>query len=176
MRIGQVAVEQLGVDSAVDSSEFLNKKCVPNSRILVRDMNELQDLSFTPDVIVFGDTLEHLMNLEVALASLKSVMHKHTLLVISVPNAFYCMNFLLALFRREHQHPDHCVAFTYKTLMQLAGKNGLTVQDFGFTFLEISSDTSLMNWRGKIMYAFVRLMTLISPVFSETLLLVATKK
>jgi len=175
VRIGEVSVEQLGIDLAKEGSEFLNEKHIPHSRILVRDMNELQDLEFTPDVIVFGDTLEHLMNLEIALTNLKKIMHKNTMLLISVPNAFYFMNFLFALFRKEHQHPDHSIAFTHKTLIQLIGKNDLKVQDFGFTFLEVSSDTRIMNWRGKIMYALVRLMTLISPVFAETLMVVVKK-
>ena len=133
-------------------------------------MNELHHLEFDPDIIVFGETLEHLMNLKTALTNIKKVMRTNTMLLISVPNAFYFMNFVYALFRKEHQHPDHSVAFTYKTLIQLLGKNDLAVQDFGFTFLEISTDTSIMNWRGKTMYLLVRLMARISPVFAETLI------
>lgn len=175
IRIGEVSAEQLGIDLVKEGSDFLNEKNVPNSRILVRDMNELQNLEFTPDIIVLGDTLEHLMNLETALTNLKKVMNEKTILLISVPNALYFMNFMFALFRKEHQHPDHSVAFTYKTLTQLILKNDLNVQDFSFTFLEISSDKSIMNFRGKIVYALVRFMANVSPVFSETLLVTVKK-
>ena len=80
------------------------------------------------------------------------------------------MNFMLAFFRIDHHHTDHIVASIYKTLKQLIGKSDLTVQDFGFTFLEVSLDTSIMNLRGKIMYVLFQLMTNISPVFSESIL------
>lgn len=175
IRIGEVSIQQLGIDLVKEGSEFLNEKHIPNSEILVRDMNELQDIKFTPDVIVFGETLEHLMNLETALINLKKVMNKNTMLLITVPNAFHFMNFLFALFRKEHQHPDHSVAFTFKTLTQLIGKNDLTIQDFCFSSLEVSSDTRIMNWKGKIMYTLIRIMTLISPVFSETLIVQVKK-
>jgi len=174
-RIGEVAKEQLGIDQDREASEFLNQKHIKNSRIMVGDMNELQSIDFAPDVVIFGETLEHLMNLEVALSNIKKVMGENTVLVISVPNAFHFFNFVLAFFRKEHQHPDHSVAFTYKTLVQLLGKNKLHVTDFCFTFLDASSDARHLNWKGRIMHGIVRLFSKISPVFAETLLVVAKK-
>lgn len=175
LRIGETASSQLGIDLAQVESDFLNSKNVKNSKILVRDMNQLQELDFVPDVIIFGDTLEHLMNLETAISNLKKVMGKETALVITVPNALFFMNFVYALFKKEHQHPDHSVTFTFKTLTQLLAKNHLKVDDFYFTFLEISSDMKLLNYKGKIMHILVRIMTKFSPVFAETLMVVAKK-
>lgn len=175
-RIGEVAKEQLGIDQAKEASEFLNKKKIKSSNIIVGDMNELQVIDFKPDIVIFGETLEHLMNLEVALQNIKKTMQDNTLLIISVPNAFFFMNFIYALFRREHQHPDHSVAFTYKTLTQLLGKNDLIVDDFYFTFLEASSETCQLNWKGKMMHGIVRIMSYISPVYAETLMVVVKKK
>lgn len=175
VQIGVVAKEQLGVDMNATSVEFLQQQDVPNSRIEVQNMNELSELSFESDVIVFGETLEHLMNLAVALQNLRKVMKKETRLVISVPNTFYFMNFVYAFFKREHQHPDHSVAFTYKTLVQLLQKNNLTVEHCAFTFLDSSSDTKLLNWKGKIMYVLVRIFSRISPLFAETLFIVARR-
>jgi len=175
VRIGENASSQLGIDLAEVESEFLNSKNVRNSKILVRDMNQLQELEFTADLIIFSDTLEHLMNLETAITNLKRIMGRETVLVITVPNTLFFMNFVYAFFKKEHQHPDHSVGFTYKTLTQLLSKNNLNIEDFHFTFLEISSDIKLLNWKGKIMYVLVRLMTKISPLFAETLM-VAVKK
>jgi len=174
-RIGEVASKQLGIDLDREASTLLNSKNITNSEILVRDMNELQDLDFEPEVIIFGETLEHLMNLETALSSMKKVIAEHTLLVISVPNAFFFMNFIYAFFRKEHQHPDHSVAFTYKTLTQLLGKNKLAVEEFRFTFLDSSAQTEYLNWKGKIMYVIVRFFARISPVYAETLMVVAKR-
>lgn len=175
-RIGKVAKEQLGIDLDKEASDFLNSKNIPNSRITVLDLNHLQKLKFKPDVIIFGETLEHLMNLGIALDSLRSVMGKNTKLIISVPNSFHFINFVYALFKKEHQHPDHSVAFTYKTLTQLVEKAGLKTDDFAFTRLESSSETQHLNWKGKIMLQLVRVFVSISPLFAETLLLTATKK
>ncbi|MEX0917673.1 MAG: methyltransferase domain-containing protein [Candidatus Paceibacterota bacterium] len=174
-RIGEIAAEQLGIDLDKEATEFLNNQNIPNSKVVVGDMNEMQSLAFSPDVIIFGETLEHLMNLEIALSNVKQVMRADTELIISVPNAFHFLNFVYALFRKEHQHPDHSVTFTYKTLTQLLGKNNLNVTDFRFTFLD-SSRLEFLNWKGKIMYGIERLMVRISPLFAETLLVSVKKK
>ncbi len=175
LRIGKVAVEQIGLDLSKDGSNFLNEKQVQNSKIMVCDMNDAQELNFTPDVIILGETLEHLMNLENVLKSLKKIMNEKTELLITVPNAFYSINFFFSLFRKEHQHPDHNVAFTHKTLIKLLKKNNFNVKDFYFTFLEVSLDKKLMNLKGKFMCDIVLLMSRISPVFSETLMVIAKK-
>ena len=174
-RIGEVSSQQLGIDLIKEGGDFLNAKKIPNSHIIIQNMNKLHNLKFIPDIIVFGDTLEHLMNLEIALTNLKKLMKKNTTLLITVPNAFYFMNFLLALFRKEHQHPDHSVAFTLKTLTQLIKKNNLKTQEFCFTSLEISSDKSIMNLKGRIMLIIVKIMSLISPIFAETLMVIVKK-
>ncbi len=176
-KIAKVATEQLGIDLNEEASAFLNgKQEITNSHIDVCDMNTIQNMAFfSPDIIILGETLEHIMNLEVALANLKKVMQKDTQLVVSVPNAFYVMNFLYALFKREHQHPDHNVAFTVRTLTQLLKKCDFAVTDFVFTSLEASRWKNL-NWRGRVMYIIVHMGIRLSPLFSETLMLVAVKK
>ena len=174
-RISNVCNKQLGVDLIEEATEFLNSKKITNSKIIVHNMNQVVNLSFIPDVIIFGETLEHLMNLETAIQNLKKIMAHNTILLISVPNAFYFMNFLFALFRKEHQHPDHSVAFTYKTLTKLMNKNNLKVHEFHFTSLEISLDKNIMNVKGKLMTYIVRIMSMISPVFAETLMITVKK-
>jgi 2-polyprenyl-3-methyl-5-hydroxy-6-metoxy-1,4-benzoquinol methylase len=52
------------------------------------DMNNLENLDYAPDVIVFGETIEHVFNIKIALDNLKKVMGKETLLIISTPNAY----------------------------------------------------------------------------------------
>lgn len=175
-RIGDVASQQLGIDLDKEATDFLNSKNIPHSRIEVRNMNDLQTIDFTPDIVIFGETLEHLMNLEVALQNIKRVLAEDARLVITVPNAFFVMNFIYALFGKEHQHPDHSVAFTYKTLTQLLGKNSFHVVDFCFTFLDASSDKRVLNWKGKIMSSIVRVCAYLFPVLAETLLVVVTKE
>lgn len=168
-RLGGVVAEQVGIDLDEDASKFLNQQHVRNSRIRIIDMNETHTLNFCPDVVIFGETLEHLMNLEIALTNLKKVMQADTVLIISVPNAFSFSNFVYTLFGREHQHPDHNVAFTYKTLTRLLEKTDFHVIDFSFTFLAPAS-LGRRNWKGKIMDAAVWLATKVSPAFAPNLL------
>ncbi len=175
VKIDKVCKEQLGIDIDEDAVSYLNKKEMRSSRLQLRDMNKLQDMDFRPDVIIMGETLEHLMNLQISFDSLKHVMTEDTELVISVPNAFYIMNFIYALFSKEQQHDDHSVAFTFKTLTALLKKNNMHIRDFAFTSLEFSRWKNL-NWKGKIMFVIVRIFIHISPLFNETLLAVVKKQ
>jgi 2-polyprenyl-3-methyl-5-hydroxy-6-metoxy-1,4-benzoquinol methylase len=72
-------------------NEFLN------SKIDFFDMNKLENLDFKPDIIIFGEVIEHLMNLEIALTNLKKVMSKDTLLIISTPNAYHVLHQINAM-------------------------------------------------------------------------------
>ncbi|MDR2190692.1 MAG: hypothetical protein LBP53_05980 [Candidatus Peribacteria bacterium] len=53
--IDKVCISQLAIDIDTESIKFLSDKGneFPNSQLIAFDMNRLQDLNFTPDVIVF---------------------------------------------------------------------------------------------------------------------------
>ena len=174
VKLGEVVSEQIGIDNDEKSSNFLNNKSVPNSKIVFADMNEVQRFNFSPDVIIFGETLEHLMNLQTSIESLKNLMSQDTIMVISVPNALSFQNFMYALRGKELQHPDHSVAFTYKTLVQLLKKNQLQITDFSFTFLD-STNAYGLNWKGKFARLCIGFMTKISPVFAPGLIITVKK-
>jgi 2-polyprenyl-3-methyl-5-hydroxy-6-metoxy-1,4-benzoquinol methylase len=61
-------------------------------------MNNLERLHYAPDVIIFGETIEHLMNLGVAFTNLKKVMGKETVLIVSTPNCYALNSTILNLF------------------------------------------------------------------------------
>jgi len=174
VKLSDIASEQIGIDSDRESSEFLNSKQIKNSKIIVADMNATQQLGFNPEVIIFGETLEHLMNLETSLSNLKKMMNSNTIMLISVPNAFSFQNFIYAIRRRELQHPDHSVAFTYKTLTQLLSKNKFEITDFKFTFLD-NTNAHNLNWKGKISHFVIKFMTKISPIFAPGLIVIVKK-
>lgn len=175
-RLGDVVSEQLGIDLDKESTDFLNNQYVPNSKIIIKDLNQAQELDFKPEVIIFGETLEHLMNLEVVLNNLKEVMNKKTQLIISVPNSFYMSNFIYAAIGKESQHPDHSSAFTYKTLMTLMSKNNLEVADFYFTFLPNVFDFKRYNMVGKFKRSLKYLLVPIFPALSAGLLVSVKKR
>jgi len=173
-KLGNVVSEQIGIDSDKNSSEFLNSKNIKNSKIITADMNQVQQFDFVPDVIVFGETLEHLMNLETSLTNLKRLMAEDSLMIISVPNALSFLSFLYAVRRKELQHPDHSVSFTYKTLTQLLAKNDFKVVDFSFTFLD-NTNAHNLNWKGKFSHRLIKLMTKVSPIFAPGLIVTVKK-
>lgn len=145
-----VVASQIGIDLDEDSARVLNDLNFKNSHIEIFDMNKLNDFHATVDVIIFGETIEHVVNPGTALENLKQVMGNDTKLIITTPNAYALRNFINALKGKEHQHFDHSISFTYKTLTQLLGKCGFEVEDFIFTHLHDSENTSGLNWKGKI--------------------------
>lgn len=146
--IDKVCSKQLWIDLDKESISFLNskKEYFPNSEVKFFNMNKLEDLDFEPEVIIFGEVIEHLMNLETALSNLKKVMNKDTLLIISTPNAFSINNFINALFWFEYIHEDHKITFTYWTIKILLKFNWINIDKFYFTKLDRTFKYNLL-WK-----------------------------
>lgn len=168
-KIDKVASRQLGVDIDKDSIEYLSKQDFKKSDIAYKDMDYLDEIDFEPDVIVFGETLEHLMNLKTALDSLKRVMKKDTELIISVPNALNIVQVPLTFAGLEFQHPDHKVAFTYKTVTQLLQASDFKINEIKFTWLV--GEFRKLNWKGKSVYAIPLIVSRVFPMFAGNILL-----
>ncbi len=132
--IDKVCAEQVGVDLDQASVDFLNSKKeeLTSSRSICLDMNQFWDLDYEPDVIIFGEVIEHLMNLETALTNLKKVMKKDTLLIISTPNCFSFDAIIANLLGYELFHPDHKVYFSHRMLTHLLKFNWLKTVDTYF--------------------------------------------
>ena len=126
-RIEKICAIQLGLDFDQNSINYLNNKGYKN--IAFFDLNKASKIEFSPDVIIFADTLEHLMNLETALTSLKGLMNERTELIITVPNATMFERVIGNFRGYIHEHEDHKVSFTYTALKQLLLFNQLTVSD-----------------------------------------------
>jgi 2-polyprenyl-3-methyl-5-hydroxy-6-metoxy-1,4-benzoquinol methylase len=133
-KIGEVAMRLIGIDSDQEAVELLQATGVQN--LMVGDVDSTPALPFIPNVVVFGETIEHLTNIGTALESLKRLMNSHTRLLISTPNVLS----LYVFCKRETQHDDHRVGFTYGLLLQVLNSYGLEVEDFYFTFLNRATD------------------------------------
>ena len=166
-KIDKICKKQLGIDLDKKSIDYLNKLDFKRSNVKFYDMNTAYKLNFKAEVIIFGETIEHIMNLETALRSLKKIMNKNTKLIISTPNSENLFRVWSSLKGYEIQHPDHNLIFSYKTLKQLLEKNQLKVVDIKFTFAN-SKNTSFLN---KILVLISRFF----PIFSGTLLFIVKK-
>jgi SAM-dependent methyltransferase len=78
------------------------------------------------DVILFGETLEHLRNPGMALTRLRALCEKSpgSILVLTVPNAFSAMGFVAASGGVEVVHPEHYAYYSPVTLRNLLTAHG----------------------------------------------------
>lgn len=132
-RLDGVAQELYGIDLDADAANWLNDKGLP--KILTVDMNAAIDFKFEPDVIIFGETIEHVMNIGTCIETLKKWMKPSTKLLISTPNCYHLWFTSMVLRNYEDIHEDHKVGFSYGLLYQLLKSQGLKISDFYFTFL-----------------------------------------
>lgn len=132
-RLSEVASELIGIDLDAAAADWLNQKGLP--KVYVTDLNEAATLNFAPDVIVFGETIEHVPDPGHCLDVLKSCMGAKTKLIITTPNCFDLRFFSMVLHNHERIHDDHKVGFTYGLLAQLLSSKQLKIDDFYFTFL-----------------------------------------
>lgn len=170
-RIDEVCSNQIGVDLIADDVDTLNHMSFKNSKAIVQDMNNSWEPPYTPDVIIFGETIEHLVNVGQSIQSLKKCMGPNTVLLISTPNAYAFGNFVNSVQGVERQHPDHSVLFSEQVLTQLCHKLDLEVQKKFFTFLDSTKSMDL-NWKGKLVDNISRLVGKIRPRLASTLLFV----
>ncbi|MFW5704362.1 MAG: class I SAM-dependent methyltransferase [Nanoarchaeota archaeon] len=171
LKISKVCKEQLGIDLDKKSIEYLNNKKLKNSKIKYVNMNNLEKINFKPEVIVFGETIEHLMNLQTALENIKKIMTEDTLLLVSTPNSNFIFRILEGIRGKVTEHEDHNVLFNYKTLEQLFRKTKFKVLDKKFTFLDNNDSSTLSIFRMFLAKSISKLF----PIYAGTLLFIVKK-
>jgi 2-polyprenyl-3-methyl-5-hydroxy-6-metoxy-1,4-benzoquinol methylase len=149
-KINKVADKVIGID--INKEAIFLMESLGFNDIIYFDLNKLVDMKARFDIIIFGETIEHVMNLEITLQNLKNVMGSKTELLISTPNAFFVDNFRSALKYQETNHPDHKLIFSYQTIKNLLEANNFKVNEMLFTFLNRSDNT----FRKKIMKNIVK--------------------
>jgi hypothetical protein len=126
-RIEKVCKAQEGLDIDQEAMNYLHS--IGYKNVSFFDLNKPGKVDFDAEIIIFADTLEHLMNLETALTSLKGLMNEKVELIITVPNATMFERVIGNFRGYIHEHEDHKVSFTYTALKQLLLFNQLDVSD-----------------------------------------------
>ena len=75
-------------------------------------------------LVIAGEVIEHLDDPGGFLGGLHDLVAPGGLLVVTTPNAYGLFNVFASLARREINHPDHVVMFTWRTLANLAARHG----------------------------------------------------
>jgi hypothetical protein len=181
-RIEKVCKVQQGLD--IDRKEIKYLNDLGYNNISFFDLNQPGEIDFKPEIIVFADTLEHLMNLEVALSSLRQLMNENTELIVTVPNATM-LSRVIGNFRGViKENTDHKVSFTYSALMQLLEFNKLKVNNI-YLAGELNIERSYNEKTGLnlITHKFIRgvyniiykPLINIFPLFSECLIITCSR-
>lgn len=76
------------------------------------------------DVVVAGEIIEHLDSPGPFLRAMADLVGDGGELIITTPNASGFLNSAAALVRREVNHPDHLVLFSWRTLATILERNG----------------------------------------------------
>jgi SAM-dependent methyltransferase len=113
-----IDVNEAGVAEAVEAGyEAYAADC--------RDPEALEALGIAPaQLVIAGEVIEHLDDPGAFLAGLHALVAPGGQLVVTTPNAYGLFNVLASLARREINHPDHVMMFTWRTLTNLAGRHG----------------------------------------------------
>jgi polysaccharide deacetylase family protein (PEP-CTERM system associated) len=95
-----------------------------------RDPAALRALDLAPaELVIAGEVIEHVDDPGAFLAGLHSLVAPGGRLVVTTPNAYGLLNVFASAARREVNHPDHVVMFTWRTLTNLAARHGWQVED-----------------------------------------------
>jgi 2-polyprenyl-3-methyl-5-hydroxy-6-metoxy-1,4-benzoquinol methylase len=137
-----------------------------------------EDFSFngvTFDIIFAGDLIEHLSNPGQFLAVCAQHLAPGGKLIITTPNCFNLFNLTEKLTKSEPTlNYDHTCYFNAKTLKQLLKKNNWETEAVHFIYtLELQHRESLKK---KFLNGVYKLLSLITPKFVETLVVVATRR
>ncbi len=90
-----------------------------------RDPEALDALGIAPaQLVIAGEVIEHLDDPGNFLAGLHRLVAPGGQLVVTTPNAYGLFNVLASLARREINHPDHVMMFTWRTLTNLGARHG----------------------------------------------------
>jgi len=133
-RLTEASPDVVGIDISERGLEELRRRGFEN--VMHGDAQRLDehfpDQHF--DLIVAGETLEHLPNPGLFLESARRVLRDDGTLLITVPNAFYLLRLIVLFLRRsEIVHRDHNYYFSIKTLNRLLATAGFRITFAGFT-------------------------------------------
>ena len=160
-----------GIDIEYDESSILKS----DSHLYQKAMAENFSFDVKFDVIFAGDLIEHLVNPGLFLDNAKKHLKEGGRLIMTTPNTFSLFNIAGKMTRFEPiVNSDHTFYFNNKTLKTLLEKCNLSVKEFGYMYtLEYEIKES---YKKKILNVIYKIVSLFTPKYYETLIVVAVAK
>jgi 2-polyprenyl-3-methyl-5-hydroxy-6-metoxy-1,4-benzoquinol methylase len=143
----------------------------------IEKKDTLSSIDFEPDVIVFGEILEHFTNPGLALTNIAdNIMTKNSKLLITIPNGLSAWNFFWTFFGKEAHDRDHSLLFTPRIIEKLLEKNNLKCKRISYynsTTQGINHYKSFKLFRLKswIPFIYLNICLRINSAFSDGLLI-----
>ena len=162
------ARDAYGLDLVFDTNKFSQEKYFEASA-------EDFLISTTFDSIFAGDLIEHLSNPGLFLGNSKKHLKPDGRLIITTPNCFSLFNLTEKITKYEPTvNKDHTCYFNHKTISQLLGKNGLSVESAGYLYsLDVEFKES---WKKKVLNILYKFISIFTPKYLETIVVVAKVK
>lgn len=143
--ISKKASDVIGIDSSKSlKNELITGK---NSKIVKLNLFDIDD-SFVSkhkvDVIVAGELIEHILNVDIFLKKI-AVLYPGKTLILSTLNATSLSNVVLGLFNKESCHKDHVHVFSYKTLSticRISGFNNFKIIPYHVKYTEMIGNST----------------------------------
>jgi 2-polyprenyl-3-methyl-5-hydroxy-6-metoxy-1,4-benzoquinol methylase len=120
-RLEKVSKSLTGIDIAIPADEVHYKSALIR-KMDIYEIKQKINCEFI-DLITAGEIIEHIHNPSLFLSYFKKEFQSGELL-LSTPNGLSFGNTLMAMIKREVQHPDHLHVFTYKILNTLCKNAG----------------------------------------------------
>lgn len=118
--LDEVATTLVGLDLDVEGVAAARAEGYEAHVVDCRRPDQVGSLGLEPaDVVIAGEVIEHVDDPGAFLDGLQTLVAPDGLLVITTPNATGLLNAGAALVGREVNHPDHVLAFTWRTLAAL---------------------------------------------------------
>lgn len=172
-RLKETAAELLGLDYEV---EDVRRMCELGFEVVAADATDF-DLGRTFDVVVAGEVLEHLLNDQGFLASVRRHLKPGGQLVITVPHANSLNYFLQNLFfGYEIDGYDHVSFYTAMNLANLLRKSGYQLQRVVYLQPDTAGHHTRAGTRILVRIARVlqRIANRIRPSLARQIMVVAT--
>lgn len=124
------------------------------------------------DTIFAGDLIEHLPNPGLFLRAAKKNLKPNGRLIITTPNCYEFFNIMGKLTKIDPAvNNDHTCYFDTKTIRQLLKKEGWNVHKMGYLHTLHSSHKE--SWKKKTLNQVYRLLSVFTPKYLETIVVVA---
>lgn len=149
LKVARVASRIAGLDASEEGIAWLRTQGMDN--IYLGDAAKIPEIlsiiSFTPEIILAGELLEHLLQPADFLRGIVQTLRSDAEIIISVPNAFSILSIANMVLGREKVHSDHVAYYSYRTILELMRRTGFTlIEILPYRQHQTSFTGRVFNW------------------------------